>query len=645
MSKSIAFIGSSCSHVEASRLTDAELRPAAARGDITKAVRDGADQIVLIDGRMVDGYPPSPREVYDALSLGVTIYGAASIGALRAVELPFKGMQGVGWVYQQYASRKITSDDELAVHYDPKTGKNLTIALVRVRYAAYCLLKTGEISQKQCSALICDLANRSYSNRTRKEIFEAATRAGISKKHSTLLLDQNYDIKKIDALKCLDLSRKNSQKHVNFFFENTLNETQLPENASGIDLLDQHLLGRQTELGISRLGDTTYLDRVGIPTYSCIKPATTDVIWVYSGKGTTKAEARVTAIMECIERTAALWNLNSVIKASESKLEEDGSEFWSPDRFTEMSNYSNTKEIYWSKGTNLTNGNEILVPAELVFSGMRPNNSQFEWVFSASTSNGLAASTSVEDAISRALAELIERDTVSCAELQAGHHGVLAVFEMARRLGITINRSTSEIPDNSELAVSVDTCDAPMEIMSIVQQYKRAKLDVSLKLIPNDFGVPVFGAAIVEELNLSYVLATAGYGANVDPELAAKSALLELAQSRATDLQGAREDCTTIEKHASQARPHRHWLATSSMRSIKWSDIKNKYPKITADEASKRYVNTLNSVGLKDIAVVKFPTFQGISAVRVLVPGIETWHPTAGESRLGPRMRKLLKRQ
>lgn len=80
---------------------------------------------------------------------------------------------------------------------------------------------------------------------------------------------------------------------------------------SELEVIAAELMGRLNELGITWLADTTGLDRLGIPTWSC--PATRDRIWVYSGKGETVAQAQVSAIMECVERTAALWDPSRVI--------------------------------------------------------------------------------------------------------------------------------------------------------------------------------------------------------------------------------------------------------------------------------------------------------------------------------------------
>ena len=50
--------------------------------------------IILIDGWMVQRYPPSPMELYEAMAAGVMVGGAASLGALRAVELGARGCAG-----------------------------------------------------------------------------------------------------------------------------------------------------------------------------------------------------------------------------------------------------------------------------------------------------------------------------------------------------------------------------------------------------------------------------------------------------------------------------------------------------------------------------------------------------------------------
>ena len=58
--------------------------------------------------------------------------------------------------------------------------------------------------------------------------------------------------------------------------------------------------------GITRVADITNLDRIGIPVFSSIRPtAGRGAISVYNGKGATPTEARVSAMMEGIERFSA----------------------------------------------------------------------------------------------------------------------------------------------------------------------------------------------------------------------------------------------------------------------------------------------------------------------------------------------------
>ncbi len=60
------------------------------------------------------------------------------------------------------------------------------------------------------------------------------------------------------------------------------------------------------KIGVTRISDITYMDKLYIPNYTAILPGTEDSIWVYSGKGPTKAHAKASALMEAIERYSSL---------------------------------------------------------------------------------------------------------------------------------------------------------------------------------------------------------------------------------------------------------------------------------------------------------------------------------------------------
>ena len=114
----VIFLGLSIQEEEAKTIVDADFRPPVGRGDILKAINDGADLIGIIDGVFHQTPAVSHKEIMKALDLGIPVVGGCSMGALRASELDDLGMIGVGYVYKQYRSGAITSDDDVAVAFD-----------------------------------------------------------------------------------------------------------------------------------------------------------------------------------------------------------------------------------------------------------------------------------------------------------------------------------------------------------------------------------------------------------------------------------------------------------------------------------------------------------------------------------------------
>src|SRR4029077_20391863 len=86
-------------------LPQAIFRPPARQGDIvTDVVNLSPNRIILIDGVFRENLSPWHKELVYALQYpGVkATYGAASMGALRAAELDYLGMIGVGRIYGWY---------------------------------------------------------------------------------------------------------------------------------------------------------------------------------------------------------------------------------------------------------------------------------------------------------------------------------------------------------------------------------------------------------------------------------------------------------------------------------------------------------------------------------------------------------------
>lgn len=108
------------------------LRAPARCGDVIAALAEAPAAIALVDGLFETAPSVWHKEILYALEQGVPVYGAASLGALRAAELAPFGMRGVGAVFAACRDGLIERDDAVMVSHAPaELGyRALTIALV-----------------------------------------------------------------------------------------------------------------------------------------------------------------------------------------------------------------------------------------------------------------------------------------------------------------------------------------------------------------------------------------------------------------------------------------------------------------------------------------------------------------------------------
>jgi hypothetical protein len=96
-----------------------EIRPPAVAGDLYAAARGGATVIGLVDGAFEDRATVWHKEILFALDQGVRVIGAASLGALRAVECAPFGMEGVGEIFARFRDGALEEDADLALCFGP----------------------------------------------------------------------------------------------------------------------------------------------------------------------------------------------------------------------------------------------------------------------------------------------------------------------------------------------------------------------------------------------------------------------------------------------------------------------------------------------------------------------------------------------
>jgi hypothetical protein len=116
------------------RLDDVIIRAPAVQGDVMQAVLEGATVIGLIDGQFEYVAPVWHKELLYALYRGLMVFGASSMGALRAVECKAYGMRGIGKIYEDYASGHRIDDADVALLHGPRElgYPALTVPLVNL---------------------------------------------------------------------------------------------------------------------------------------------------------------------------------------------------------------------------------------------------------------------------------------------------------------------------------------------------------------------------------------------------------------------------------------------------------------------------------------------------------------------------------
>jgi hypothetical protein len=212
----IIFLGPSLSVQKAREIFPlADYRPPAKKGDFLKIANGQNDTgfVGFIDGVFLQDYPPTPIEVYSLLKKNnVTVAGAASLGALRAVELEKFGMIGIGRIFELYKSGRLESDDEVAVTFSDHDYKLQSEALIDIRYTLYWAAKDGIIS-RDTKNILAKIAKQIYfPSRNYDEILERAGNHGIEKKELERLEEyvatRRRSLKEEDSMKLVQFIKE-----------------------------------------------------------------------------------------------------------------------------------------------------------------------------------------------------------------------------------------------------------------------------------------------------------------------------------------------------------------------------------------------------------------------------------------------------
>lgn len=179
--KVVIFAGPTLPAGEGRRELDAEFLPPAAQGDLYRAALGGPVAIGLIDGYFERVPSVSHKEILWAMKQGVHVFGAASMGALRAAELSAFGMEGVGAIYDAFASGALEDDDEVAVvHAEAEEGyRPLSEAMVNIRATLHAAERAGVLGPEARSTLEREAKGLFHAERSWPGLLKRGREAGL----------------------------------------------------------------------------------------------------------------------------------------------------------------------------------------------------------------------------------------------------------------------------------------------------------------------------------------------------------------------------------------------------------------------------------------------------------------------------------
>jgi ribosomal protein S12 methylthiotransferase accessory factor YcaO len=397
-------------------------------------------------------------------------------------------------------------------------------------------------------------------------------------------------------------------------------------------------------IGVTRLADITDMDVLRIPNYSAVVPGTEDYIWVYSGKGPTREHAMASALMESIERYSSLpsGGPRKFTRSSYAELSKTY-KVLHPDKIVEPVRFEYRDDMLmdWVPGFDLASGEQVMVPASIALFRYTPAPPAVN-PFAYFHTNGLASGNVMEEAVCHALCEVIERDAMSLAELRAS----AIPFHILRTVQHSLNSAGLRVPpipadrfvDDPGVFPDVDISAIEFEpVRNLVDKFNRAGISLTVKDITSDIGIPTFNASSVEWVTHDYGYLAEGHGTHPDARIALLRAITEVSQTRAANIQGARDDLRKIKYGEQNTDDRRAWQFMPSIKKIAFSKVQTFFNEDILDDI-KLILSRLKSVGLTQAIIVDLTNPEiGIPVVRAIVPGLETFKIT--KSVMGMRAR------
>ena len=357
---------------------------------------------------------------------------------------------------------------------------------------------------------------------------------------------------------------------------------------------------------------------------------------ICSGKGLTLADARVSALGEAVERYSGA--VHSTEEVHYSRRSELGVASLDPRELAlyhssqypdlEYAPYEDNR-LGWVPARSLVSGNEVLVPGISVVMNYRAHANE-EFLFPI-TSNGLATGRTLLEAVWNAANEVLERDAIMIAWLNR----------------LPAQRFSAHAHPDADIA-------------ELAELYIRRGVEIRLYRLPTDHNCAVFAGLALEAPARGGPAAVVGLGADPDPVLASRKAVLEVCQVRPALRRRMRNPKTQIRLQELLDDPHLvatiddHDLLYASPQSLPrldfWLDIDEQPFDVTsrcADTPAQKladlvtWLKAQSPEGSHDLLYVNLtpPDMAelGLYTARAILPGFQPIDFGWKERRLGGR--------
>jgi ribosomal protein S12 methylthiotransferase accessory factor len=375
-------------------------------------------------------------------------------------------------------------------------------------------------------------------------------------------------------------------------------------------------------LGVSRITESTQLDRLGMPVFVAIRPRGC-TLRVHAGKGIDALQARTSAAMEAIEYAVA----ESASAATPRQALEWRQlvENWPPGL-----GLGDFAPVFAPGGASATRASpvacewlghetQIALPAGLVHMPWSEAGAAaaFGW-----SSNGLASGNTLEEATLHALLEVLERDAIA----------------------MNLARDASGLLSNEHL---------PPVLRAASRRWREEGIELIVRFVPNSFELPCFEAVLHEPAGMDVNLAV-GHGLHTDRHIALARAVTEACQSRLSTIHGGRDDITRFYGKYSKGSPAKRVQREAQLvraladpaRTVSFHDVPHR-THASPRSALARLLRDLGRQGFPHVFRRQLipaegrEVLAGLHVVKLVVARCE-FLTTARGQRIGPRLMKRI---